>query len=186
MTNYFLIYDNCCFYEIVLLGYFMKYSAAGEQPCAYCMAGGNEESGGSLTANTAEIRTAEGFVVKPDIFIKDINPEDARSLIIPGGDIRCAGGEELKEFLLALSQRGAAIGAICAGVDLLEEIGLLEGRSSIRTSSALAVRDGQLITARPNGYVDFAVEMGKALGLFTDEDDIQETMDFFKYHKSVE
>ena len=44
--------------------------------------------------------------------------------------------------------------------------------------------DGLLVTARPNGYVDFAVEAGKAIGLFTDEADIAETLDFFKFHKS--
>ena len=32
MRNYFLIYEDCCFFEIVLLGYFMKYSSLGEQP----------------------------------------------------------------------------------------------------------------------------------------------------------
>ena len=36
--------------------------------------------------------------------------------------------------------------------------------------------DGLLVTARPNGYVDFAVEAGKAIGLFTDEADIAETL----------
>lgn len=44
--------------------------------------------------------------------------------------------------------------------------------------------DGRLVTARPEGYVDFAVEVGKAIGLFSDEADIAETLDFFKYHKS--
>lgn len=186
MTNYFLIYNDCCFYEIVLLGYFMKYSAAGEQPCAYCMAGGNVKSNGLQTPDTAEIRTSEGFRVKPNVFLRDIRPEEVQSFIIPGGNIEHAGGEELKNFLLKLDQSTTAVGAICAGVDLLEAAGFLNGRSTVRTGNALAVRDGLLITARPNGYVDFAVEVGKAVGLFTDEDDIQETLDFFKYHKNAD
>ena len=33
-------------------------------------------------------------------------------------------------------------------------------------------------------FFGFAVEAGKAIGLFTDEADIAETLDFFKFHKS--
>ena len=63
MRNYFLIYDDCCFFEIVLLGYFMKYSTLGEQPCAYCMAGSADDAGGGT------IRTSEGFCVQADTFL---------------------------------------------------------------------------------------------------------------------
>ena len=81
MRNYFLIYDDCCFFEIVLLGYFMKYSTLGEQPCAYCMAGSADDAGGGT------IRTSEGFCVQADTFLKDIDPDEVTSFIIPGGDI---------------------------------------------------------------------------------------------------
>lgn len=181
MTNYFLIYEDCCFYEIVLLGYFMRYSGCGKQSCAYCLAESQPRKTSPL-----EIRTAEGFRVNADLLVKDIDPGDVKSLIIPGGDISHARSDALKALLLSLDPERTCIGAICAGVTLLEEYGLLEGRNTIRTSSAAAVRDGLLITARPNGYVDFAVEAGQALGLFTDEEDIRETVNFFKYHQSVE
>ena len=178
MRNYFLIYEDCCFFEIVLLGYFMKYFSLGEQPCAYCMAGSADDAGGGT------IRTSEGFCVQADTFLKDIDPDEVTSFIIPGGDIAHVKGDELSAFLHRLNRDKSCICAICAGVDLLEEYGFLEGKNTIRTSKNLAVSDGRLITARPNGYVDFAVEAGKAIGLFSDEADIAETLDFFKYHKS--
>ena len=81
MRNYFLIYEDCCFFEIVLLGYFMKYSSLGEQPCAYCMAGSADDTG------SGTIRTSEGFCVQADTFLKDIDPDEVTSFIIPGGDI---------------------------------------------------------------------------------------------------
>lgn len=151
MTNYFLIYDDCCFYEIVLLGYFLKYSEREEQRLRYC------------ALENREIRTTEGFLVKPDLTIKDIPSGDVRSFIIPGGNIDNVMGERLSAFLSVLDRDTVYLGAICAGVDILEQYGFLEGKNTIRTSDRLAVRDGRLITARPNGYVDFAVEMGKAI-----------------------
>ena len=81
MTNYILIYDDCCFYEIVLLGYFMRYSNMGEQPCSYCMAVPAEGP------HRDTIRTAEGFRVQADTYLEDIDPEEVTSFIIPGGDI---------------------------------------------------------------------------------------------------
>ena len=36
-----------------------------------------------------------------------------------------------------------------------------------------------------NAYVDFAIEVGKELELFTDEQDLQETIDFWKLHKRM-
>lgn len=179
MANYILIYDDCCFYEIVLLGYFMKHSGMGEQPCLYCMA---EPKDGSY-GNT--VRTAEGFLVQVDRYLDEIDPAGVTSMIIPGGDIVHAMRDRLNDFLHLLDRDKTCIGAICAGVTLLEEYGFLEGKNSIRNSEGLAVSDGLLITARPNGYVDFAVEIGKAIGLFTDEADIKETLDFFKYHKTM-
>lgn len=174
MTNYFLIYNDCCFYEIALLGYFMRYSSLGEQPCAYCAAGPAEGEAGRL------IRTAEGFQVQADVCLGDIDPSDVKSVILPGGDISRVMGDELKAFLNSLDREKACIAAICAGVSVLEEYGFLEGKNTIRTSEDLAVSDGLLVTARPDGYVDFAVAVGKAIGLFVDEADVEETLEFFK------
>ena len=180
MTNYFLIYDECCFYEIVLLGYFMRYSGRGEQPCAYCAAGPADAAG------RRTIRTAEGFCVQADVSLHDIDPSEVKALIIPGGDITHVMGEEVNAFLHSLNRETTCIAAICAGVSLLEQYGFLEGKRSIRTCEDIAVSDGLLVTARPNGYVDFAVEAGKVIGLFVDDDDIAETLEFFKYHKTME
>lgn len=41
-----------------------------------------------------------------------------------------------------------------------------------------------VITARANMYVDLAIAIGKKMELFADEADLQETIDFWKLHKS--
>lgn len=44
--------------------------------------------------------------------------------------------------------------------------------------------DGNVVTAKPNGYVDFALELGKMMDIYDDDADYQETVDFFKYFKA--
>ncbi len=117
MTNYFLIYDDCCFYEIVLLGYFLKYSEQEIQNVKYC------------AAENREIRTTEGFLVTPDVSFNDIPAEDVRALIIPGGAIENVMSESLNDFLSGLNREMTFLGAICAGVTLLEQYGFLDGKT---------------------------------------------------------
>ena len=37
-----------------------------------------------------------------------------------------------------------------------------------------------------NAYVDFAIEVAKELGLFESEEDLQETIGFWKYYNRVQ
>ena len=48
------------------------------------------------------------------------------------------------------------------------------------------VTDKNVITARANAYVDFAVEVAKKLDLFASEDDLQETINFWKHYQRVQ
>ncbi len=45
--------------------------------------------------------------------------------------------------------------------------------------------DKNIITARANAYVDFAIEVGKKMNLFKDDNDIEETIKFWKEFKNV-
>ena len=42
-----------------------------------------------------------------------------------------------------------------------------------------------MITARANAYVDFAIEVARKLDLFDSEEDLRETIDFWKKFKRV-
>ena len=71
-------------------------------------------------------------------------------------------------------------------MDLLNHAGILDGLKSTLSADRDLVNDGRVITARANAYVDFAIETAKELELFEDEADLQETIDFWKYHKRAE
>ena len=85
-----------------------------------------------------------------------------------------------------MKKNNILIAGICNGTDLLDRAGILKGISSTHSTDRDIVRDQDVITARANAYVDFAIETAKALDLFQDEADLQETIDFWKNHKRVQ
>lgn len=46
--------------------------------------------------------------------------------------------------------------------------------------------DKNVITARANAYVDFAIEVAKKLDLFKSEEDLRETIAFWKHYNKVQ
>jgi putative intracellular protease/amidase len=170
MINYFIIYEECCFYEIVILSYFMKYA---KQEMRFC------------SLNGKSIRCTEGFCVNADISIDEIDIDKASSIILTGGNINNVRSELLTQILTDAKSRNILIGAICAGVDILEESGILKDINSTHSTEFDVICDKNIVTARANAYVDFAIEVAKQQELFEDESDLQETIQFWKYHKRM-
>lgn len=44
----------------------------------------------------------------------------------------------------------------------------------------------RVITARANGYVDFAIEVAKKMNLFENEDDLKETIAFWRDYQRMQ
>ena len=80
MKNVFLVYDDCCFYEIVILNYFMKFTGQDVVICSL---------------NGSAITCMEGYSVNVDMALKDVEIDNIKSLIIPGGDIKTICNEEV-------------------------------------------------------------------------------------------
>lgn len=171
MKNVFLIYEQCCFYEITILTYFLR--TTGEE-ILFCSPDGKS------------VRCMEGYSVNADMALADVNINEIKSLIITGGDITAVGTREVHNLIRNLKDNKALIAAICAGVHLLEDSGVLSGTETIYSQNSDVENDQGVITARPNAYVDFAIEVAKELNLFEDERDLDETIDFWKYHKRAE
>ncbi len=168
MKDVFLLYDTCCLYEIVILNYFMSVTGCD---VIFCSLDGKP------------VKAAEGYQISVEAALREVWEEQIRSFIIPGGDISLIDQEETRRCLCDLKSRDVLIGGICAGVDMLERAGLLNGIKTIYTEDTELANDYRVITARANGYVDFAIEVARELELFTDEADLQETVDFWRDHK---
>ncbi|KJD45088.1 hypothetical protein [Paenibacillus terrae] len=47
------------------------------------------------------------------------------------------------------------------------------------------VRDRQIVTAKANAYVDFGIELGKLMDIYENEQDLEETISFFKHFEPL-
>ena len=171
MKDVFLVYDKSWFYEIVILNYFMSFSNCD---MVFCSLDGKP------------VRTMEGFSVNADMPLEALEKDQIRSFILPGGNIAEIDTPEVKSYLQALMKREILIAGICAGVDVLDHAGILCDVESTHSSDEDWVTDKNVITARANAYVDFAVEVAKKLDLFASEADLQETINFWKHYQRVQ
>ena len=133
MKDVFLVYDRCCFYEIVILSYFLNYSHCD---LVFCSPDGKP------------VRAMEGFSVHVDASLEDLDKAQIRSFIVPGGAVSGIDTAEVKVLLRNLKQRGALIDGICAGVDVLDHAGILHDVKSTHASDDDWVCDKQVATAR--------------------------------------
>ena len=170
MKDVVLLYDDCCIYEIVILNYFLK---ATESDLVFCSLDGKA------------IKAMEGYSIHPDAMLKDIDLSEVRSFIIPGGDISHIDQDIVYDCLKTLHSADVLIAGICAGVNVLEKADLLKGIRSTHMKEYDCILDQNILTARANAYVDFAIEAAKALDLFEDEADLLETIAFWKEFKRI-
>lgn len=170
MKDVFLVYNSSCFYEIVILNYFMSFTGCDVILCSL---------------DGKPVKAMEGYSVNVDMALNEVNTEQIRSFIIPGGKVSNIDKPEVNLYLQKLRKNNVLIAGICAAVDLLDNAGILSDIRSTHSTELDIVNDKNVITARANAYVDFAIEVAKELNLFTSEEDLQETIDFWKNYKRV-
>ena len=169
MKTVVLLYETCCIYEIVITNYFLQ--CTGHE-IVFAMLDGRP-----VTAH-------EQFSLNATCALKEIDPKEVELLLIPGGDISPIANEEVYSFIRAVADNKRLIAGICNGVDELDNAGILKGIESTHSVKEDMVVGEHVITARANMYVDMAIAIGKKMNLFVDEADLQETIDFWKLHKS--
>ncbi|MCK6075206.1 DJ-1/PfpI family protein [Paenibacillus silvae] len=172
MKTHVLIYDGYVSFEIMLAIYLMK------------------TKGEIITVGISSnpVKSYEGLRVNPEQLLDEVNDGDIEAFIIPGGDIsEIQQNEKLVSLLQKMNTDHKYIGAICSGVDLIKQAGLLEGKkytSNDASHTATYEVHDNLITAKANGYVDFAIALGQMRGIYSDEADYEETIRFFKYFEN--
>jgi putative intracellular protease/amidase len=144
----------------------------------------------SVGFDQAPVRSMGGLRVLPSDTLAALDPDEARLLILPGGDMWEGEypREPIERVLLALHERRIPIAAICAGTLALARARLLEDRAHTsngpdyiprlvpgyggqhRYVTDLAARDDGVITASGLGAVDFAREIFAELAVFSHED----------------
>ena len=133
----------------------------------------------------------------PHITINEININEVDLFIIPGGDPSKVNEKgKLYELLTELDEKGIVIGAICSAPIHLAKAGVLSGKSYTTSvpvnefpefeeenyKDENVIIDKNIITAKASGYVDFAIELGKMMNIYKNEEDLLETIRYFKYY----
>jgi putative intracellular protease/amidase len=153
------------------------------------------------------ITSMGGLRVLPDRTLGDVQGDEVRVLIIPGGDLwereDAYPRGEFEGLLARVMAAGRPIAAICGATVALARAALLDERRHTSNAPsylaetvpayrgaawyepALAVRDRGIITASGLGAVDFAREVFAELGLFG-ADDAALWFDMFKHGKYPE
>lgn len=164
MNTYIFLYPETSFFEVNLVAYFMNtvgnvYVAAEDEHVAIC--------------------TNEGIKIQKDINLSDIDDEGIDALIICGGEISNVNDtKRLSEIIRKCVEKKKIVGGICAGRNLISN-----AIENLEYEEKTCIQDN-IVLSPGNEYVDFALAVGKCAGIFADEDDYNETVDYFKHFKS--
>lgn len=180
MKTFVLIYEGFVQFEIVLACYLMKIK------------------GDIITLGLEQklVSSIEGFQTLPNCTIETFRADEADLFLIPGGDPNILfKNKNLYQILNMLNDKSKVIAAICSGPLHLAAAGILKNKKYTTTLplddfkdfdkeffiDTNVVTDNNIITAKASGYVDFAIEIGKKLNIYDDQEDLDETIRYFKY-----
>ena len=165
MNTYIFLYPETSFFEVNLVAYFMK--TVGN---VYVVAEDKHEV----------ICTNEGIKIQKDISLSNLDTESVDALIICGGEIsNINDAQRLSEIIRKCVEKKKIVGGICAGRKIISD-----AISNLEYEEKTCILDN-IVLSPGNEYVDFALAVGKCADIFADEDDYNETVDYFKFFKSV-
>jgi putative intracellular protease/amidase len=144
------------------------------------------------------ITSMGGLQIKPTNSLNDLNLEDIDMLILPGGTAWEKGKiTGIKKLINSVFKNGKTIAAICAATTYLGQLGLLNNLNHTSNDlnylkgiapkysgdenyqNSLAITDRNIITANGIAPIEFAREIFKAIGLYSD-DNIEKWFQLFK------
>ena len=169
MNIYLVTYEGIAVHGIALLGYLLA------------------ERGISmhyLGSDLNPVKAKEGMLLIPTVTIDRFDLDRCDALIVPGGLPEGFNNIPwLGELMRAANEKGIVVGAMCAATQTLAVHGLLKGKcytssfdlaiagaEGCRNMKTFAYRDGNVISGRGQGFLDFAVLVLQALGLCDDRE----------------
>ena len=133
----------------------------------------------NATPDGQDLTDSTGLSLKARLSYAEVKIEDCRAILVPGGNPDgLIQNKEIDRILIEANQAGLLIGGICAGPSVLGKAGILRGRKiahgygpkqleylkdifrDVTLTNELVVVDGNIITAKPEAHIDFAVEIG--------------------------
>ena len=158
----FTLYPGCISLEVALVAELLseKYEIVTATP-----------DGQDLTASS-------GLPIKTHLSYAQVSLENCKAVIVPGGDPgSIIENTDISRILIEANKQGLLVGGICAGPSVLAKAGILKGRkiahgyeqeqidflkdifSDVTLTDEQFVIDGNIVTAKPDAHIDFAVEI---------------------------
>ena len=131
MKTVVLLYPTSCIYEIVILNYFLHF--AGKEVLF-------------VSPDGTPITAMEGYSINVSGKLTDIAPDEIELAIVPGGNIKAIDNPIVWNCLKDIKSRGGILAAICAGVDVLDHAGILDGDYVVAEKTPTA-DDGAIVVA---------------------------------------
>ena len=181
------IYDDMADFEITLACHFLSFAQKEIIPISY---------EGNM------VKSRPGLMYVASVSVEEaLELDEVEGIIIPGG-WNDEQKPELTELIEKLFKEGKLVSAICAGPQFLARAGVLKERKFTTTLQpedftekgetdifprenyveSSVVRDGNVITAKGNAFVDFAIELYDWFNKFENAKDKEDTA---KYYKSL-
>ena len=149
-----------------------------------------------ISVDELAVTSYERLRVQANTRLREVDSYEFDLLIIPGGEPGAyEGRQDIREFLTQVNHRGIPIAAICGGPEFMAQAGLIVGKqithghepeyaatvfSESIIEDADVVIDGNIITARGNAYAEFAVAVCDRLGLFANDSEKTDTLNWMK------
>lgn len=133
-----------------------------------------------VTDGDKEILTSEGIKILASLNISEVVEKDIDIFIITGGEIDKSKNKDLLAKLIRnIYEHKKILAGICTGSDVISDALKLNLDYIDKTINL----DNKIILSPPNEYVDFGIEIGKAINIYDNHDDYLETVDFFKHFR---
>ena len=133
---------------------------------------------------------SNGMTIQASGGFESVEPQDYKVILIPGGNPeKLIGNELLNQILKKAYSKGVILAAICAGPILLDQAELLTGLriahgyeadqietlipngffKGVELTSEALIEDDQIITAKPDAFIDFSVAIAHRAGVVKTE-----------------
>ena len=130
------------------------------------------------TPDGSDHQASNGSLVRANTSYKDIDLTKCRAILIPGGDPGSIKDNKIiDDVIQSANNQGLWLAAICAGPSVLAKANVLKGKKiahgygpkqleflksyfeGVHLTEEKFVCDGNIITAKPDAHIDFAVEI---------------------------
>lgn len=132
----------------------------------------------TVSPDGQDVAMNSGLPIKINKSFKEVDLVKCKAILVPGGDPRSLiGNNEIDHILVQANKQNILIAGICAGPSVLAKAGIIKGKriahgyqkeqleflkeifKDVILTDDLFVSDKNIITAKPEAHIDFAVEI---------------------------